>query len=143
MSSGLSVRSCKHKTPSSLLSPLFSLPSSPFSFFTIFANTTKTAPVSPLNRCHSNCRFHDSSLSSSPSPLLSPLFSLPSSPFSFYTTFANTTETAPVLLLNQCHCDFRFHDSSLSPSPLFSLSSSPLSFLFFSPTLRKQRRCRG
>ena len=80
------------------------------------------------------------SLPSSLSPLLSPLF-----PFFFLILFANDTKTAQVSQLNRCHGDFEFHDSSLSPSPspllspLFSLPSYPFSFLFFSPTLRKQR----
>jgi len=65
----------------SFLLPLFySLPSSlsplplfPFFFFILFAYTTKTAPVSPLNQCHIDFRFHDSSLSPSPFPLLTHL----------------------------------------------------------------------
>ena len=95
---------------------------------------------------HSDFRFHDSSLFPSPSLLLSPLFSLPSSSLSLFLFYsfrlhyensasvaakpmslrfyisrpfsllssANTTKTAPVSPLSWCHCDFRFDDSSLS-----------------------------
>ena len=40
----------------------------------LFGNAAKTAPVSPLHQCQGDFRFHDLSLSPSPSPLLSPPF---------------------------------------------------------------------
>jgi len=61
--------------------------------------------------------------------------SLPSSLFSYFLflLFANTTKRALVSPLNWCHCDFRFHDWSLSPSP-YPLSL-PFSNLFLPPFL--------
>ena len=102
--------------PCSLLSLPF-----PFFFIILFGNTTKTAPVSALHRPHVDFRFHDSSLSFSPSPL--PF------PFLFLILFGNTANTALVSAIHRRHVDFSFHESSLSPSPLlphsFFLSEDP------------------
>ena len=72
------------------LPPFFSLTSSPLFFKSFSATLLKTALVSALNRCHGDFRFHDSSLSLSPPPLLSPLL--------FLIVF--TAKTAPFL----AHC---------------------------------------
>ena len=69
--------------------------------------------------------YSDSSLSPFSFSLLSSPF-----PFFFFILFGNTTKTAPVSALHQCHSDLRFHDSSLSPSP-FPLLSPPFPFFFF------------
>jgi len=115
-------------------------PEFPFLLFSATPVLFSSATQRKQHRCRrytiqGNFRSHDSSVSSSPSPLLSSPF-----PFVFLILF---TKTAPVSVLHRYQDNFRFHDSSLSPSPSPILSPPlPFFFLFFSATLRNQRRCR-
>jgi len=114
-----------------LLPPLFSLPSSlspllsplfPFFFLILFANTTKTAPVSPLNWCRGDFRFHDSSLSLPPLPLF--LFN------SFRQRYENSAGVAAKPMSRRFWIS-RFESLSFSlPSSLSPLLSPLLPFFF-------------
>jgi len=83
--------------------------------------------VSALPRHYRNFRFHDSSFSSCPWPLVSLPFA-----FFFSNLFGNTTKTALVSALLRRHGNCSFDDLSLSSSPSPRLSLPFDNFFFYS-----------